>query len=198
MHAGLSFVRGMETITVKWADRHLAIFSGRIANLNTKFPLVLPRIINQVGNRAKTQVIRTLTKQTGLKRAVIVKAVGDPGRARPGKLSYDMVTRGGNIRLKYLDPKETLPGVVAKPFGKRTLYPGSFMRGGAFPDRKVVPQWNGHVFFRNRSKGRHYSYARSGVFIPKEMTTGATKAAFEAIAAPLLRQRVEAVLVKLL
>jgi len=187
----------MATITIKWADRHLKIFSGRIANLNTQFPKVLPRIINQVGNRAKTQVIRNLTKQTGLKRRVIVSAVGVT-LAGGKRLSYDMVTRGGNIRLKYLNPRETAPGVVARPFGKSTLYPRSFMMGGAFPNRKTVAKWNGHVFFRNRSGGRHYSFARSGVFIPKEMTTGSTKAAFEQIAGPLLRQRVEAVLVKLL
>ena len=187
----------MSAITVKWADRHLFEFQRRLAHVEQRFPRVIPQTINQVGNRAKTQVIRNLTKQTGLKRKTIVKAVGDPGLARPGKLSYDLVTRGGNIRLKYLTPRETAPGVVAKPFGKTTLYPGSFMMGGAFPNRKAVAKWDGHVFFRN-SYGRRYAFARSGVFIPKEMTTGATKAAFERIAAPLLRQRVDAVLLKLL
>lgn len=187
----------MAAITVKWADAHLKIFGGRIANLNAQFPKVLPRIINQVGNRAKTQVIRNLTKQTGLHRKVIVNAV-QVSMAGGKRLSYEMVTRGGNIRLKYLRPRETAPGVVARPFGKATLYPRSFMMGGAFPNRKAVPQWNGHVFFRNRSGGRHYSFARSGVFIPKEMTSGATASAFNAIAAPLLKQRVDAVLVKLL
>jgi hypothetical protein len=36
------------------------------------------------------------------------------------------------------------------------------------------------------------------MFIPTEMTTGATKAAFERIAGPLLQQRVEAAIHKLL
>jgi hypothetical protein len=35
------------------------------------------------------------------------------------------------------------------------------------------------------------------MFIPTEMTTGATAAAFERIAGPLLQQRIEAVLKKL-
>ncbi|WP_029074401.1 hypothetical protein [Kaistia adipata] len=187
----------MSTITVKWADAHLEQFRERIVALNTKFPKVMPRIINQVGNRAKTQVIRNLTKQTGLQRRVIVAAV-EVAKAGGKRLSYDMVTRGGNIRLKYLDPKETAPGVVAKPFGKRTLYPRSFMMGGAFPSRTPVPQWNGHVFFRNRSKGRQYSYARSGVFIPKEMLTGATAAAFKDVAGQVLKDRVEKALAKLM
>jgi len=186
----------MATISVEWADNHLKLFGSRVDDLRVKFPKVLPREINKVGNRAKTQVIRNLTKQTGLHRPVIVKAV-NVTLAGGKRLSYDMVTRGGNIRLKYLNPKETPAGVVAKPFGKSTLYPKSFMMGGAFPDRKTVDKWEGHVFFRNRSKGRHYSFARSGVFIPVEMTTGATASAFKAIAGPLLQQRIEAVLKRL-
>ncbi len=107
-----------------------------------------------------------------------------------------MVTRGGQIRLKYLQPKETKAGVVAKPFGKPQLYPKTFMKGGLFPGRVTVDQWNGHVFFRNRSKGRHYTFARSQVVIPVEMTSGATKAAFLKIAGPLLQERVEALIEK--
>ncbi|HBQ33924.1 MAG TPA: hypothetical protein DD739_14820 [Ochrobactrum anthropi] len=187
----------MATITAKWADKHLSLFGSRIAVLNSRFPKVLPRIVNQVGNRAKTQVVRNLTKQTGLARKTIVKAVGDPGVARPGKLSYEMVTRGGNVRLKYLLPRETRSGVSAKPFGQRKLFPGSFMKGGKFPSRKDVPKFYGHVFHRNRSSGRHITYTRSGVFIPIEMAKGATRSAFERTAAPLLQQRVDAALKKL-
>lgn len=187
----------MSSVTVKWADDTLLEYAGLLERLHRQNPIILPRIINQVGNRAKTQVIRNLTKQTGLARKVIVAAVGNPATARwNGRLSYEMVTRGGNIRLKYLKPAETQAGVVAKPFGKRTLYPGAFMKGGAFPNRVDVPKFNGHAMYRNRSKGRHFTYARSGVRIPHEMTTGATKAAFEAIAAPLLRERIEAMLRK--
>lgn len=187
----------MAQVVARWADDNVRKFGKRIQILNEKFPKVLPRIVNQVGDRAKTQVIRNLTKQTGLKREIIVRAIGDPVRAGGGRLSYDMTTRGGNVRLKYLNPRETEPGVVAKPFGKSTLYPRAFMRGGVFPDRKVVDEFDGHVMFRNRSRGRHYTFARSGVFIPVEMTQGATKAAFIRIAGPLLQERVEKALAKL-
>jgi len=185
-------------VSITWADANLKVFGKRIAKLNEQFPKVMPRIVNQVGSRAKTQVIRNLTKQTGLPRKTIVKAVGDPTSARPGRLSYDMVTRGGNIRLKYLNAKETEGGVVAKPFGKTTLYPGAFMKGGAFPDRKTVDKFNGHAYYRLNRSGTRITYARSGVFIPKEMTTGATRQAFLTTAGPLLRSRVEAVLAKLM
>lgn len=184
-------------LSVRWADRNLAKYGKRIQALNTKFPKVLPRIVNQVGNRSKTIVIRTLTKQTGLPRAVIVKAIGNPLVAKPGRYVYDMITQGGNIRLKYLRPKETPDGVVAKPFGKPSLYPGSFMRGGRFPARKDVPQFNGHVYYRLNSSGSKITFARSGVFIPVEMSQGATLAAFHKTAAPLLDIRVSAALDKL-
>lgn len=187
----------MATISVRWADNHLKMFGNKINRLNSKFPKVLPRIVNQVGNRAKTQVIRNLTKQTGLPRKTIVKAVGNPNPARPGKLSYEMVTRGGNIRLKYLAPRETRPGVVAKPWGRRQLFPGTFMFGGAFPNRHGG-KFDGHVMRRLNTSGTKLTQARSGMFIPVEMTTGATAAAFERTAAPLLKVRVDAALRKLL
>lgn len=185
-------------LDIRWADDVLKQYGKRVMLLHERFPNVLPRITNQVGERAKTQVIRHLTKQTGLPRRTIVKAIGDPTRARPGRLSYEMVTRGGNIRLKYLSPRETEAGVVAKPFGKSTLYPGAFLRGGRFPDRKIVPKFDGHAFFRLNASGSKITFARSGVVIPTEMTTGSTRAAFERTAGPLLRERVDAVMAKLM
>lgn len=187
----------MAVLYAKWADDNVRKFGKRVLVLNERFPNVLPRIVNQVGDRAKTQVVRNLTKQTGLPRKTIVKAVGDPTRARPGRLSYEMVTRGGNIRLKYLAPRETRPGVTAKPWGKRTLFPGTFMKGGAFPNRKIVGGFDGHVYRRLNTSGTRITQARSGMFIPVEMTKGATRAAFLRTAGPLLQDRVGAALQKL-
>lgn len=181
----------------RWADRHLIEFSERIARLNVSFPRVLPQEINKVGSKVKTQIIRTLRQQTGLKRDVIVKAIGRPRRAYPGHLSYEMVTRGGFIRLKYLSPRETKTGVVARPFGKRKLYPGTFMKGGAFPNRKDVPYFKGHVWRRIGSGRDKITQVRSGVRIPDEMVSGITLERFEQIAAPMLRKRIEVVLNKL-
>ena len=190
-------------LEIKWADDNLKKFGTDIERLQREFPKVLPRIVNQVGNRSKTQVIRNLAKQTGLPRKTVVKAIGDPSHAGVGKLSYEVVTGGGNIRLKYLNPRETRPGVVAKPFGEAKLFPHTFMLGGMFPDRHGG-NFDGHVMRRlgygdrtDGSIGEKLTQVRSGVFIPREMTRGATKAAFENTAAPLLQERVEAVLRKL-
>lgn len=185
-------------LVVTWDDvRGLKKFDRQIRDLNEKFPKALPRLMNQVGDRARTKVVRALTTQTGLQRDVIRRAV-DTKRAFTGNIAYDMRTRGGNIRLKYLQPKESAEGVVAKPFGKRTLYPGSFMRAGWWPDRVDVPQWNGHVFFRNRSKGSHFTFARSGVLIPTEMVKGITAEAFQTEVRETLPKRIEALAAKLL
>jgi hypothetical protein len=193
-------------LEIRWADKALARFGSDVDRLNREFPKVLPRIVNQVGDRAKTQVIRNLTKQTGLPRKTIVKAIGDPSRASAGtgKLSYQMTTRGGNIRLKYFAPKETRPGVVAKPFGQRTLFAQTFMFGGRFPNRHGG-NFDGNVMKRigygdraDGSRGEKLTQVRSGVFIPEEMTKGATAAAFERTAALLLEERVNAAIKKLL
>lgn len=184
----------MSQLTARWADDHVATFADKITELGRRFPKVLPRIVNQVGNRAKTQVIRALTRQTGLPRKTIVTAIGKPATARPGRLAYEMQTAGGNIRLKYLKPRETRAGATAIPWNKRQLFAGTFILGGQFPNRHGLVR-DGHVM--RRIGGRKLTFARSGMFIPVEMTTGATAVAFEQTAAPLLKTRVEAALVKL-
>jgi hypothetical protein len=186
----------MAQIIARWADDHATAFAGRIAELERRLPRVLPRTINQVGNRARTVTIRALTRQTGLPRRTIVKAIGQPSVARPGRLAYTMTTEGGNIRLKYLKPRETRAGVTAAPWNRRQLFAGTFILGGAFPNRHGLVR-KGHVMRRLDSAGRALAYARSGMFIPTEMVTGATAAAFEDIAAPLLKERVGKVLAKL-
>lgn len=67
---------------------------------------------------------------------------------------------------------------------------------GQFPNRHGFVR-DGHVMRRLDSAGRKLTFARSGMFIPVEMTSGGTAAAFEQTAAPLLKARVEAALVKL-
>ncbi|AKR58003.1 hypothetical protein XM25_19870 [Devosia sp. H5989] len=180
----------MATVSIHWADDTLKRYADLIARVDRESPVILPRIVNQVGNRAKTVVIRNLTKQTGLPRKTIVKAVGDPSRATAGKLSYTMVTRGGFVRVKYLGAREVRGGVRAKPFGKSTFFAGAFMKGGSFPRRVNVPAFDGHAYRRLNASGTKITQVRSQVRIPHEMTTGATVRAFEQVAGPLLEQRV--------
>lgn len=184
---------------ITWQDiSGLHKFRRQIEDLNQKFPKVLPRIVNQVGDRAKTRVSRALVKQTGLNRDVIKRAVNNSARAFSGKLTYDLRSRGGNIRLKYFSPVETPQGVTAKPFGRQTMFAESFMRGGRFPNRVDVPKFDGHVYRRLNRSGSHITQTRSGVFIPKEMIEGMARQAFLTEAETTLPIRVDRVIRKLL
>jgi hypothetical protein len=109
-----------------------------------------------------------------------------------------MATHGGDIRLKFFSPRETAKGVSAKPWGRAQIFAGTFMRGGRWPKRVETTKLKGDVWRRLNSRGTHITRAKSGLFIPEEMVKGATAAAFEKTAGPLLQQRVEAALDKLL
>lgn len=83
----------MTTIRSTWADQNLKRYGARSESSIAASPKVLPRIINQVGNRAKTQVVRARTRQTGPPRKTIVRAIGAP-RALPQE-----VQGSGNVRF---------------------------------------------------------------------------------------------------
>lgn len=154
----------------------------------------LARAINHTGAKARTQMIRALVPQTGLKRKVIVKALRE-SRASPGALTYAIRSHGGNVRLKYFGARETRTGVSAAPWGQRSIYPHTFMKAGWFPNRVTKPNWNGQVYERVGSKTGsgmdRFQVVRSGLFIPDEMVSGASAAAFNSVAASDLPARLE-------
>jgi hypothetical protein len=155
----------------------------------TEVPTALARALNHTGAKARTRMIRSLTAQTGLPRKVIVKAL-QKKTAREGGLAFVIKSKGGNIRLKYFDARETRKGVTAAPWGKRRLYPGAFIKGGRFPNR-VALKLNGQVFERRGRVRKPIDVVLSGVFIPKEMVTGATEAAYNSTAASEFPARIE-------
>ncbi len=158
------------------------------------------RAINHTGDRAKTQMIRALTAQTGLKRGVIVRALrvtraahgGALDGAGSGALSYAIRSKGGNIALKHFRARETRAGVSAAPLGRRQVFAGTFIKGGAFPKRVALSKGGGHVFRRVAGARRlPVEKVRSGVFIPEQMTEGATADAFHAMVNAALPARME-------
>lgn len=185
------------TVSIKWADATLAKYEKEIVQLAAQFPKVIPQEINKVGDRVRTQVVRTLTKQTGLPKKTIQKAVVTYG-ASPGKYLYTMKSAGGDIRLRFFKPRETRKGVVARPFGKHTLFAGTFMKGGKFPRRVEVAELSPDVWRRLNKSGTRITQQRSGVRIPVEMITGATGEAFDKMAGPLLEERITKAIGKLL
>lgn len=204
------------SLILRWDDvsgiNNLSNVLGRL-NSHEKH-LALQRAVNHTGDKARTQVIKALVKQTGLSYGTIKKAVrtgnawgagGDASTFREGRgsLIYMLSSKGGDISLKYFKARETRAGVTAAPFGKRTLFPDTFMKGGRFPGSRVeAVGLNGHVYGREgakvpRSRGRYKGKMRqpltfqdSGVVIPAEMLRGATADAFTSTVESELPKRV--------
>ncbi|GJE45447.1 hypothetical protein [Methylobacterium soli] len=172
----------------------IARLGNQIGAAGAKAPLALARALNHTGDKAKTQMTRALTAQTGLKRRTIVKALRITKAGTVG-LTYTIRSAGGDISLKYFGARETAKGVSAAPRNARAIYPHTFMKAGWWPHRVVKANWNGHVLERTGSTTKsgmdRFQKVKSGVFIPEEMVKGATAAAFNNTAASDLPARLE-------
>lgn len=176
------------SIRIRWEDvsgmKRLDNAMGMLSSHQKT--VALQRAVNHTGGKARTQVVRALTAQTGLKRKVIVKAIrvkkaylgSANGASDGGSLEYVMSARGGDISLKFFAARETRRGVTAAPFGQRKLFAKTFIKGGRFPNRVTAKGLHGHVYLRT-GKGRGpLELQDSGVVIPAEMIKGASAEAF--------------------
>jgi hypothetical protein len=180
-------------LSVSWGDIDgMRRFSRMLEKLGSNVPVrdALRRGLNHTGAVTKTQVVRVLAKQTGLKVRVIKRAVVEVKRANSASLDYIMQSSGGDIALKHFAAREVRRGVSAAPFGERQTFAGKFMRAGRFPARVSVPKFNGHVFEREGSGRFPIVKVKSGVIIPAEMVKGATADAFRRVVAERLPARV--------
>jgi hypothetical protein len=153
-------------------------------------PLAIIRAVKRTGDMTKTRVVRALTAQTGLKRDVIVRAV----KARPAGMSYSLMSRGGDVHLKYFKARRTKAGVSAAPWNKRRLFAGTFIaraKGGG-------SMYGGQVFKRVGKSRLPIEAQRSGLFIPKEMISGATAAEFLLAVRTILPVRLQHELARIL
>lgn len=168
------------------ADGTLERFSNQLGALGDKAPLAMQRALAHTGDKARTHVRRALVKQTGLSRATIAKAV-QTTRPSFNNLSYTLSTKGGNIRLRYFQPRETRKGVSAKVQGARRVFVSSFMKAGWVWSKRIdKANWNRQVFRRvagQTSTGMDkFEVVRSGVYIPHEMVKGETEKAWRMVA----------------
>jgi hypothetical protein len=154
---------------------------SRIANIfaaaGKHAPLALVRGINQTGDRVRTAMKRSLVGQSGLPSKTIHKALQKKS-AYGSNFTYEINSRGGNISLKYFKAKETPQGVVAHPWASAHSYSHAFMKGGRFPNRKEAKRLGGHVFQRAGKRRLKINKVKSNLFIPTEMTSGATADTF--------------------
>lgn len=180
------------TLKITWQDvESLRRFDDALKTLGSKeMRKVANRAVNRAGDTARTQVRRQLAKQTGLKYKVIKRALKIK-RSSWSTLEYRITARGGDIALKYFGARETSKGVSAAPFGKRKVFPGTFIKAGWWPHRVVKPGWNGHVFKRVGSSKLPIEKQESGVVIPTEMVNGASRDVFRSTVERVLPQRIE-------
>lgn len=179
------------TLKIRWRDvDSLNRFDNVLHALGSKkVRQAGNRAVNRAGDMARTQVRQKLTRQTGLKRPTIVKAVR-VSRSNPQTLVYRMSAHGGDVSLKYFAARETKAGVSARPFGKRKVFKSTFMRAGWWPNRVAKPNWNGQVFKRAGASKLPIEKQKSGVIIPNEMVQGETRDAFRSTVARVLPQRI--------
>jgi hypothetical protein len=163
------------TISIKYDLTPLLRISNALHAAGSQVPLILNRAINHTGDKALTQMRRVLVGQTGLKRKTIVRAVKATKAFGAG--AYTIRSKGGNIRLKFFAARETRKGVSAAPWNSRRIYAGTFMKGGRFPNRKAL-NLGGAVLKRVGSSRKPLTTIKSGLFIPEEMVTGQSEAAF--------------------
>ena len=180
------------SLQIRWQDvESLNRFDNALKALGSKkMGQAANRAVNRAGDMARTQVRQKLTRQTGLKRPTIVKAV-KVSRSSPQTLVYRMAAHGGDVSLKYFGARETKAGVSAAPFGKRKVFASTFMRAGWWPNRVVKPGWNGQVFARAGAARFPIEKQKSGVIIPNEMVQGETRDAFRSTVARVLPQRLD-------
>lgn len=159
--------------------RAFAGLANGLAAAGKNAPVSLAWGLNAVGNKAATQMRRALVAQTGLRYGVLRRALRTKA-ATANRLEFRIESKGGDIRLKFFSPRETKAGTSAAPWNHRTLFAGAFMKGGRFPNR--VPLNKGNAVFKRVGRSRYpIAEQRSGLFIPEEMVTGASKAAFDQI-----------------
>lgn len=158
----------------------LSRFSTRVAGLANAAP-VMASALNAAGEALRHHTVIAETGQTGLGGDVIERAQ-NAREASPARLVFSIAARGGSVRLKYFGAKEGGGGVSAHPWGRETFFPGAFITSGRNGNRKPALKLNGQVYTNIRGgrwRGK-IKLLRSGLFIPTELTRGATAAAFEA------------------
>lgn len=169
-------------ITIEADVSGLTKTAALLREAGNQTPTVIRRAVNRVGDKARTMVVRTLSKQVGTMQAAIKRVLVITRGTVRGTSNYRIKASGAHISLKEFGAKQHRAGVSAAPWGKRRVFPRSF----------IIPSLGGHVFSRVGPKrimmrGRYAGKSRQplhklyGPAIPNEMVKAETAAAFLAL-----------------
>ena len=81
----------------------------RLVGTGKTVRVALARAVNHTGDKARTQVVRALVKQTGAKYGVIRKALKTK-RANAATITFQIIGRGGFMSLKEFGARQTSKG----------------------------------------------------------------------------------------
>jgi hypothetical protein len=160
--------------------RAIERLATKIAGFEREGPMMMAAALNSAGAELRLATVAAETKQTGLAGDVIDRAQTTID-ASQGRLAFTILVRGGSVRLKYFGAKEAGGGVSARPWNRPSYYPGAFITSGRPGNRRPSPRLGGQVY-TNVSGGKwrgHIKQVRPGLFIPTELTSGATAKSFE-------------------
>jgi|GEM_PF-1814518 len=148
--------------------------------------------LNRAAKKTHTIVKRTVAKQMGVTQAAVVKHGGlRVSNAHAGKLIATIDASGKFLPVKDFKPRQGKAGVSASPWGKRTMFPGTWIDSGRRANSGIGPSTKaaagGQVFTRtdkfNRKSGRNNAIkALSGPAVPVELVRRETAKAFEEVA----------------
>lgn len=178
-------------IVVSFSDRSLADYANRLERMAAgSGRAVLAQALNAAGAEVRHETVAAETRQTGLPESTIDRAQQETPAAT-GRLAFTITSRGGNVRLKFFGAKENAGGVSADPWGRQTEYAHAWIKGGGgFGGSRVPLRFGGEVKQRVGSGRLPTKTVRSGLFIPTEMTRGATASTFDRAAATVIAARV--------
>lgn len=159
----------MPVIYIRFQGNKLEKIADGLSSLGKKRTIAESRALNKVGNKARTRMVRAVTKQTNLKRKTIDKALRKKQASR-SNLVFMIRSRGGNIAMKHFKARETRAGAIAYPEGKRVLTQSSWIHGGRFPNRRYLfRRFGDNVMIRLTKKRTPLRLVKSGVYIPENM-----------------------------
>lgn len=160
-------------INIKVDVAPLVKFANHLQAAKKNIEPQLSKIVAAIGPEATGHMKRVLPSQTGLKFKTINAAL----KGKMAGSSYVIRSKGGDIRLKFFNARETARGVTAAPWNSRRLYPATFIKSGWWPNRKA-PIAGGNVLRRVGKSKYPVEQVRSGLFIPNEMVIGKSAVVF--------------------
>jgi hypothetical protein len=155
-----------ELFSVEATLSSLVSVENILRQVGNQAPHAIRRAVNHTGDKALTQVTRTLAKQTGVKYRAVKQALSVQ-RSNYDRGTYKIRSRGGYISLKEFGARQTRKGVSAMVWGKRRVFPHSF----------IAPSLGGHVFVR-MGKDRNPIRKMWGPALPAELIKAETAAIF--------------------